>query len=118
MSDSEYTERFWKSLDQLVAEHEIVIDRPKGSTHPGFDSIVYPLDYGYLKGTAAMDGGGIDVWIGSQTEPQVVGVLATVDLFKRDSEIKIIFGCTEEEIELPLNTSNSESQSAILIRRP
>lgn len=49
--------RFWEYADQMVATHEIVIDRPAGSTHPRFPRIVYPLDYGYLNGTGAMDGG-------------------------------------------------------------
>lgn len=49
--------RFWEYADQMVATHEIVIDRPAGSTHPRFPRIVYPLNYGYLNGTGAMDGG-------------------------------------------------------------
>ena len=54
-------EAFWRMLDDLVKEHEIVIDRPKGSRHPRYPQIVYRLDYGYLKGTSSMDGGGIDL---------------------------------------------------------
>ncbi len=40
---------FWKALERLVSESEIVIDRPKGSTHPRYADIVYSVDYGYLK---------------------------------------------------------------------
>ena len=29
---------------------------------------VYSVDYGYLENTTAMDGGGIDVWKGSNSE--------------------------------------------------
>ncbi len=60
-----YNEEFWKALDELVNKSEIVIDRPKGSKHPKFPDFIYPVDYGYLKDTASMDGPGIDVWIGS-----------------------------------------------------
>ena len=57
---------FWGGLAHLIAEHPLVIDRPKGLPHPRFPEVVYPLDYGYLEGTQAIDGGGIDVWRGIQ----------------------------------------------------
>ena len=57
---------FWKALDAPVSESEIVIDRLKGSSHPRFNNFVYPLDYGYINATTAMDGG-IDVWRGSDS---------------------------------------------------
>jgi predicted acetyltransferase len=47
---------FWQALDKLVSDSEIVIDRPKGSAHPRYPEFIYPLEYGYLKGTTAMDG--------------------------------------------------------------
>lgn len=56
---------FWAALDELVATSTVRIDRPKGTAHPRYPSFIYPLDYGYLEGTQAADGGGIDVWVGS-----------------------------------------------------
>jgi inorganic pyrophosphatase len=82
---------FWQALDKLVAESEMVIDRPKGSRHPRYPDIVYQVDYGYLKGTTSMDGGGIDVWKGTRGNPAVVTVICIVDLVKRDSEIIGLF---------------------------
>ena len=61
---------------------------------------LYPLDYGYLKGTQAGDRDGIDVWIGSSLEKQVTGVVFTVDLSKRDSEMKILLGCIRDEMHI------------------
>lgn len=58
-------EEFWNALDKLVENADIVIDRPKGTTHPRFPDFVYQVDYGYLKETTSMDGGGIDVWVGT-----------------------------------------------------
>ena len=58
-------EDFWKALDELVSNSEIVIDRPRGSAHPRFPNFIYKVDYGYLKNTSSMDGAEIDVWIGS-----------------------------------------------------
>ena len=43
-----------------------------------------------------MDGGGIDVWVGSG-EKTVDAIMCIVDMMKRDSEIKLLIGCTEEE---------------------
>ena len=87
---------FWQAIDELVSQSEIVIDRPKGSAHPRYPDYIYPLDYGYLKDTSAMDGSGIDVWVGSG-EKKVDALVCTVDLLKRDSEIKILIGCTAAE---------------------
>ena len=30
---------FWLALDKLIADSEIIIDRPKGSQHPRYDFI-------------------------------------------------------------------------------
>ena len=89
---------FWSALEELIEAHEIVIDRPKGSVHPRYPEIVYEIDYGYLAGTSSMDGGGMDVWRGSMPEGKLVGVICTVDLLKNDSEIKLLIGCTREEM--------------------
>jgi len=109
---------FWQALDKLVAESDIIIDRPKGSAHPRFPSFIYPLDYGYLKGTSAMDGGGIDVWRGSDLAGELDAVMCIVDLIKRDSEIKLLIGCTEEEKALVYHVHNvTEFMKGVLIRR-
>ncbi|ARP49771.1 MULTISPECIES: inorganic pyrophosphatase [Caproicibacterium] len=109
---------FWNAVNTLLAESEIVVDRPKGSVHPHWPDFVYPADYGYLKGTASMDGSGIDVWIGSELHRQADAILCTIDLLKRDSEIKILIGCTEAEKSLIVNAQNqSSNMKAILVRR-
>ncbi len=53
--------RFWAAAEHLVATSEIVVDRPKGSSHPMVPEAIYPVAYGYLKGTTAIEGEGIDV---------------------------------------------------------
>jgi len=88
---------FGLTHDKLIADSEIVIDRVKGSAHPRCPNFVYPLDYGYLKGTTTMDGGGTDVWRGSDTAGELDAIMCIVDPMKRDSEIKLLIGCTEEE---------------------
>lgn len=109
--------QFWSALDTLVRQSEIVIDRPRGSAHPRYPDFIYPVDYGYLKSTASMDGGGIDVWLGTGNGG-VNAVICTVDLLKKDSEIKILIGCTREETAAIYEKHNdSEYMKGILIPR-
>ncbi len=88
---------FWTNLDAMLSEGEIVIDRPKGSAHPRYPQVIYPLDYGYLTGTQAADGEGVDVWCGSKTPIQLEAVVCTADPEKKDVEVKMLLGCTSSE---------------------
>ncbi len=108
---------FWKYLQKLVDENPLVIDRPRDSHHPRHPEIVYPLDYGYLDGTFASDGGGIDVWVGSQPERSLTGIVTTVDLMKRDAELKILLGCTEEDIQTILDFHNNDKMGGLFVRK-
>lgn len=109
---------FWNAIDKLVSESEIVIDRPKGSAHPCYPDFLYGVDYGYLKNTIAMDGGGIDVWVGSSSNQTSDAIMCIIDLTKRDSEIKILIGCSEDEKEIVYQTHNeTEHMKGIMIRR-
>ena len=96
---------FWQSMSRLLTANTIVVDRPKGSAHPRYPQAIYPLDYGYLENTTASDGGGIDVWLGSLNSvgsekgtKTLTGILCTFDTLKRDAEIKLLIGCTEEDV--------------------
>lgn len=113
-----YNSEFWKALDELVSQSKIIIDRPKGTAHPRFPDFIYQVDYGYLENTSSMDGAGIDVWVGTKEDKKVEAVMCIVDLMKRDSEIKILLGCTEEEQEIVYKTHNeTEYMKGILIGR-
>ena len=112
-----YDEEFWTALDELVNNSEIVIDRPKGTAHPKFPNFIYRVDYGYLRNTSSMDGAGIDVWVGSG-EKKIDAIMCIVDSMKRDSEIKILIGCTEEEKSIVYETHNeTQYMKGVLIRR-
>lgn len=113
-----YDKEFWEALDRLVAEFELVIDRPKGTHHPTYPEVIYQVDYGYLKGTSSMDGAGIDVWRGSSEVIIVDAVIIIVDLFKKDSEIKLLLGCTDKEKDVIYRFHNeSQYMKGILINR-
>lgn len=112
------TDNFWLALDELVGNSEIVIDRPKGTAHPKYPNFIYKVDYGYLKNTSSMDGAGIDVWVGTASEKCIDAIMVIVDLIKRDSEIKILISCTEEEKDIIYQTHNETPyMKGILIRR-
>ncbi len=109
---------FWTHLDSLIHSAELVVDRPKGSSHPRYPSLVYPLDYGYLAGTSGGDGNGVDVWRGSLAEGRLDAVVCTVDVLKRDVEVKLLLGCTAEEKATVCDFHNeSEYMAAVLVER-
>ena len=112
------TGEFWAAVDTLIGNSKIVIDRPKNTAHPKYPNCIYPVDYGYLAGTASMDGGGIDLWLGSAGTNTADAIICTVDLLKRDSEIKLLIGCTASEKQKILEFHNdSEYMKGILIER-
>ena len=114
----ETSDSFWNAIDKIVSESKIIIDRPKGTAHPRFPDFIYRVDYGYLENTSSMDGGGIDVWVGTDERKQIDAIMCIVDLMKRDSEIKILIGCTEAEKDIVYQTHNeTDYMKGILIRR-
>ena len=116
MNMEQYDNGFWLALDKLVSESNIVIDRPKGSRHPKYPNCVYPVDYGYLENTTSMDGGGIDVYKGTSGN-NIDAIICTVDLLKKDSEIKILIGCSDEEKQVILEAHSGEFMKIIMIGR-
>ena len=109
---------FFATVNQLAASHYVVVDRPKGTRHPRFTDAEYPIDYGYLEGTTGGDGSGIDVFHGTAALRGVVAVVATVDLQKRDGELKLLLDCTDEEIDSVLTFLREDLKlAATLLRR-
>ncbi|MBE0671990.1 MAG: inorganic pyrophosphatase [Anaerolineales bacterium] len=108
---------FWEEIIQLTATHSIVIDRPKGQPHPCYREMIYPLDYGYIENTSASDGGGIDVWIGSLELKTLTGILCTFDTLKNDAEIKILLGCTSQEVETIIDF-HGQAMKMLYIQKP
>ena len=90
---------FWDHIKRLLRDSRLIIDRPKGSRHPHYPDAIYPLDYGYLEGTISSDNSGIVVWVGSQSSRRLTGIACTYDTLKKDAEIKLLAGCSEEDIK-------------------
>ncbi|MFD6856971.1 inorganic pyrophosphatase [Rhodococcus sp. NPDC060090] len=90
---------FFDALDALARSAPIRIDRAKGSAHPRFPDVTYPLDYGFLEGTTTVDGEGVDVFVGNNAGAGVTAAALTVDAGKRDVEVKVLMDCTPGEID-------------------
>lgn len=111
-------EAYWKMCDDIVRASDIEIEHVAGSSHLLYPDFVYPTDYGYLKNTKSSDQDCIDVWVGSSDSMRVCGCIVTVDLLKRDAEVKLLYACTKDEIEAIYNVHNySSMQKGILILR-
>jgi inorganic pyrophosphatase len=94
-------------MAKLIITNNLIIDRLKGTSHPRYPEVIYPLDYGYLENTVSSDGGGIDVWLGTlntvrgkQVAKALTGILCTFDTLKRDAEIKLLITCSEADIQV------------------
>ncbi len=107
----------WQQADELVQSCQVVVDRPAGSAHPKVTSFIYPVDYGYLDGTTGGDGEGIDVWRG-ELGNRVMAMAWTVDLSKRNSEVKWLLGCSPREVAAIDAFYATQPQAALLLFRP
>lgn len=65
-----------------------------------------------------MDGSEINAWRGTDKGQKIDAIMCNGDLTKKDSEIKILIGCTEEEKRKIYHIHNhSANIKGILIRR-
>lgn len=71
---------------------DIVIDRPKFSSHPKYPSLVYPVNYGYIPNVLGGDGEELDVYLLGVEEPvtqyraEIIGIVHR----ENDNEDKLI----------------------------
>ncbi|QIK70586.1 Inorganic pyrophosphatase [Erysipelothrix sp. HDW6C] len=104
---------FWQKIDSLVLSTNLVISQEKGSRHPKYHNMVYPVDYGYLADIEA-----IKVFKGSVKRSTIDAVMIVADILKRDLEVKLLWGCSEEEEqEILLFINQTDYQKGILVRR-
>ena len=87
----------WEYWERLLRERGVVIDRPRGSAHPRYPGMIYPLDYGYIPGTAGGDGAEVDVFVGT-VNTGLRAVLLTADARKGDRELKLLWNLSDAEI--------------------
>ena len=90
----------WLGWDARIAEQGTTIDRPKGSVHPDFPHVIYPIDYGYVNGTMSTDGEEMDVFLGTAEARRLVGIELCRDVRKSADEIRLVYACTRSEVYL------------------
>lgn len=104
---------FWQKIDSLSLSTNLVINQERGSRHPQYHNMVYPVDYGYLA-----DVDTIKVYKGSDKRLTVDAVMIVADILKRDLEVKLLWGCTpDEELEILRFINQTDYQKGILVRR-
>ena len=110
----------WEAWQKVVESNGITIDRPKDSVHPHHRDIVYPINYGYVNETMSADGEEVDIFVGS-SDNGIVGAIATTDFRKGDSELKLIYNCTQSEIYLIngfINFDREMMEGTLILRIP
>ena len=108
--------KFFDNLEKLIAENGVFIERKSGTCHPKYPDFVYIVDYGYIRGTQSQDGNEIDIFVGTCNNG-VIGCLVTLDLYKKDSEIKVLFNCNDDEISKICLMMNHPPMSCALLRK-
>ncbi len=100
----------------------VIIDRPLGSRHPRY-GFVYPVNYGYVPGTLAPDGEGLDAYVLGVARPlarfrgQCVALLHRVD----DDDDKLVVvppDMTISDQEILAATAFQEQFFRTLLVRP
>jgi len=99
-----------------------VIDRPLGSSHPKYPDMIYPVNYGYIKGITAPDGDDQDAYILGVDRPvdSFSGMVIAVIIRADDCEEKWVVvpqgvSLTCEEIETSVAFQEQYFRSQVLI---
>lgn len=110
----------WPRWDTHIERKGLTIDRPFGTAHPNYPSVVYPLDYGFIPGTVGSDGEPIDAFVGTAAQG-LVGLILTSDYRQGDREVKLLVDCTPPEIYVAhgfINYDRSLLEGVLVLRRP
>lgn len=92
----------------------IRVENPKGSTRSGTDpngkswSVTMGSDYGYINGTKAADGDGVDVYVGDSPEEAGIYVIDQVNPDGTFDEPKVVMGVRDEAHARQTYLSNYE----------
>ncbi len=118
MGDYENNAYFWQKVDTLFLSSKLEITRRKGQVHPDFQNLIYPVNYGHLEDTSSASPEGVSAYVGSAAHSIVTALIVSADILKKDLDVKMLIGCTDEEIEEVLRFLNqTDFQKTVLIRR-
>ena len=79
-------------LELIVTFVNVTVDRPLGSRHPDYPNMIYPVNYGYIKGMSAPDGDEQDAYVLGVSEAisEFWGRVIAIICRKDDVENKIV----------------------------
>lgn len=118
MLDYENNAFFWQKVDTLFLSGNLKLEKKKGDIHPTFGNLIYPTDYGHLVDTKSAGESGVSVYAGSSDRMRISALVIAADILTKELDVKILIGCTEEEIEDILRFLNqTDYQKTVLIRR-
>ena len=86
-------EKYLNQLKALMGKKvHVFVDRPLGSTHPKHASIIYKVNYGYIKELVAPDNEYQDVYILGIGEPldEYEGIIIAIIKRLNDNECKLV----------------------------
>lgn len=107
---------FWQKVDTIFLSSNVHIIRHKGEVHPQFKNLVYPTEYGHLDETG--NGNPISVYMGTKNHSEITGLIVAADILQKTIDVKLLLGCTEEEVNDVLHFLNqTDFQKTVLIRR-
>lgn len=118
MKNYENNAFFWQKVDSLYLSGTRKIIKKKGEIHDTFKNLVYPLDYARIEDMKSVSGHGVAVYLGSENRNKVSALVVAADILEKELDVKVLAGCTEEEIEEVLRYLNqTEFQKTVLIKR-
>ena len=118
MSEYENNAYFWQKVDTLFLSSGYKIFRKKGDVHPVFPNLIYPVDYGHVLDTKSISGEGVSVYVGTDNPNVVTALIVAADILSKELDVKVLAGCTEEEVDSVLRFLNqTDYQKTVLIRR-
>ena len=118
MAQYENNAWFCQKFDSLCLSSGFCLTRKKGDVHPVFANLIYPTDYGYVKDTNSVSGNGVSVYAGSLSRNTITALVVAEDILAKELDVKILIGCTNEEVEDVLRFLNqTDYQKTVLIRR-
>ncbi len=118
MKNYENNAFFWQKVDTLYLSGTRKVFKKKGEVHDTFKNLVYPLDYARIEDMKSVSGHGVAVYLGSENRNKVSALVIAADILEKELDVKVLAGCTEEEIEEVLRYLNqTDFQKTVLIKR-
>lgn len=114
MEEYENNAYFWQKVDTLFLSGSIIQTKKKGEAHDTFKNLVYPVDYGKIADLQD----DISVYLGSGARSQITGLVIAADILSKELDVKVLAGCTEDEVDQVLHFLNqTDFQKTVFIRR-